>query len=303
MTENNVSQILDKLPDEMAEAMLQLPQRALEELEEIRVRRERPILVYAGGKEYVLELSSGKGCNQASVDALFHCILNHSAYAYQDQLANGYITIEGGHRVGVCGRVIMEKGRGKAVKDISSLNIRRSRQLLGIASTLMPFLFDANGRFCNTILISPPKCGKTTLLRDIIRQLSDRGLTVGVCDERSEIGGAFGGQAAYDLGIRTDILDSCPKQAGIPMLIRSMAPDVIATDEIGKREDREAIEGAVCAGVGLITTIHGASFNDLLSSGIGETVRMGVFQRFVFLSNQPQIGAISEIRKWKGADL
>lgn len=301
MTENNVSQILDKLPSELAEAMQRLPEEALEELEEIRVRRERPILVYAGGIEYVLELSSGKGCSQAAVDSLFHCILNHSAYAYQDQLASGYITIEGGHRVGVCGRVVMEKGRGKSVKDISSLNIRRSRQLPGIAASLIPLLLDSNGRFCNTILISPPKCGKTTLLRDVIRQLSHRGLTVGVCDERSEIGGTFGGQAAYDLGPRTDILDSCPKQAGIPMLIRSMAPDVIATDEIGRREDGEAIEAAVCAGVSLLTTIHGASFDDLLSSGIGGAVRHGVFQRFVFLSNQPRIGTISEIRKWKGA--
>lgn len=303
MTENNVSQILDKLPSNLAQAMQRLPEEALEELEEIRVRRERPILVYAGGREYVLELPSEKGCSQAEVDSLFHCILNHSAYAYQDQLASGYITIEGGHRVGVCGRVIMERGKGKSVKDISSLNIRRSRQLPGIASSLMPLLFDSNRRFCNTILISPPKCGKTTLLRDIIRQLSDRGLTVGVCDERSEIGGTFGGQAAYDLGCRTDILDSCPKETGIPMLIRSMAPDVIATDEIGKREDGKAIEDALCAGVGLITTIHGASFGDLLSSGVGETVRQGVFQRFVFLSNQPQIGTISEIRKWKGAAL
>ena len=301
MTKSNINQILDKLPAEMAVEIRRLPVSVLEGTEELRIRCGQPVLLYSGGKEYALNGYQDGRCSRETVDGLFHSVLNHSAYAYQEELSSGYVTMEGGHRVGVCGRMVMENGRVRTIKDVSSLNIRRSRELPGIAGQLVPYLLDDSGRPYNTVIVSPPKCGKTTLLRDVIRSFSNRGLKVGVCDERSEIAGTYQGKATYDLGSRTDVLDGCPKALGMVMLIRSMSPDVIATDEIGKREDSEAVEAAVCAGVGLITTIHGSGMEDLLSSGIGDAVRKGVFQRFVFLTNRPSTGTISQIRKWKGA--
>jgi stage III sporulation protein AA len=159
----------------------------------------------------------------------------------------------------------------------------------------MPYILDENRRLMHTIIISPPMCGKTTLLRDIIRNLSIRGLRVGVCDERSEIAGSFQGVPSFDLGPRTDVLDSCPKDEGMVMLIRAMSPDVIATDEIGKKSDIYGIETALYAGVSLLTTIHGKDYDDVLKSGIGKFVADNVFKRYIVLSNHPSIGSVSKI--------
>ena len=148
----------------------------------------------------------------------------------------------------------------------------------------------------NTVIVSPPKCGKTTLLRDIIRVISNSGLRVSVCDERSELAGMYRGIPSYDLGPRTDVLDGCPKAQGILMLIRSMAPDVIVTDEIGKDEDITAIESAFSSGVKIITTIHGNSYEELLYSKLGPLIEKKLFKRLVFMSNNPSTGTISEVR-------
>ena len=237
------------------------------------------------------------------INNIFNSLLNYSAYAYQEELANGYITIEGGHRVGICGRTVMENGKVKTIKDISSINIRRSREIIGVSDPCMSYLMKGKHQIYNTLIISPPKCGKTTLLRDMVRNFSTIGFQVGVCDERSEISGMYNGQPSYNLGVRTDILDGCPKEKGMIMLIRSMSPDLIATDEIGKKEDCHAIEAAVCAGISLLTTLHGSSYEDVISSGIGEMVEKGVFERLIFLSNVPAIGSISMIRDWRNQNV
>ena len=141
------------------------------------------------------------------------------------------------------------------------------------------------------------------MLRDLIRNFSNMGFQIAVCDERSEISGMYNGQPSYDLGTRTDVLDGCPKEKGMIMLIRAMSPDLIATDEIGKKEDCKAIETAVCAGVSLLATIHGSNYEDVINSGIGELVERGVFERLIFLSNIPAIGSISAIRDWRNQNV
>lgn len=290
-----LEEILKRLPEDIHEEIQSLPKSILSTLEEIRLCAGAPIFIYAEGREYQL---TGKKCCMLSGTALneiFHSILNHSVYAYQDELAKGYLTLEGGNRVGVCGRVILERGKAKGVKDIISLNIRKSREFLGISDRLMPYVTHQNGRLLHTLIVSPPKCGKTTLLRDMIRNVSGLGFRVGVCDERSEIAGCYQGVPSFDLGIRTDILDGCPKEEGVLMLIRAMSPDVIATDEIGKDVDLYGIEAALCAGVSLLTTIHGADYNEVLRSGIGSLISRGIFQRLIFLSNHPKIGTVTRI--------
>ncbi len=285
-------EILAKLPFKMGrEIGLFIKENKLP-LDEIRIRVGSPIILISQGKEYTLKGEFSLATNSQSINDIFDSIINHSAYAYKDELSKGFITIEGGHRVGLCGKVIMAEKEVKAIKEISSLNIRRCREIIGVSDKLIPRLFDERGGFLHTIIISPPMCGKTTLLRDIIRNLSMLGLRVGVCDERSEIAGSQDGLASFDLGHRADVLDGCPKSEGMLMLIRGMSPRVIATDEIGKKEDLLGIEGALWAGVGLLTTIHGGSREDILHSSIGGLVMKGVFKRYIYLSNRPKIGTL-----------
>ena len=300
---NSLDKILAKLPIEIGEQIKSLPGHIKRNLEEIRIRNGYNIILYASGKEYELECRNGAKIDNYIINNIFNSFLNYSAYAYQEELTNGYITIEGGHRVGVCGRTVMENGKVKTIKDISSINIRRSREIIGVSDPCMAYLMKNKYQIYNTIIISPPKCGKTTLLRDMIRNFSSMGFQVGVCDERSEISGMYNGLPSYDLGTRTDVLDGCPKEKGMIMLVRSMSPDLIATDEIGKREDCHAIEAAVCAGISLLTTIHGNSYEDVINSGIGELVKKGVFERLIFLTNVPAIGSVSAIRDWRNQNV
>lgn len=300
---NSLDKILMKLPIEIGEQIKGLPNHIKDNLEEIRIRNGQDIVLFASGKEYGLTCNNGLKIDNIIINNIFNALLNYSAYACQEELTNGYITIEGGHRVGVCGRTVMENGRVKTIKDISSINIRRSREIIGVSDPCMGYLMKGTHQIFNTIIVSPPKCGKTTLLRDMIRNFSSMGFQVGVCDERSELSGMYNGRPSYDLGLRTDVLDGCPKEKGMIMLIRSMSPDLIATDEIGKREDCHAIEAAVCAGISLLTTIHGSCYEDVINSGIGELVAKGIFERLIFLSNLPAIGSVSAFRDWRNQNV
>lgn len=283
--------ILRRLPVEVSEDIAGLPQDILLKLEEIRIVAGHPILIYADNKEYCL----GKTRDHTFVDNVFRSMTDYSEYAYQEELSKGYITIEGGHRIGVCGRTIYNDGQVLSIKDISSLNIRKCREIPGISDWLIPYVLDSEGRFLHTLIISPPRCGKTTLLRDMIRNLSIMGFRIALCDERSEVAGSFLGSSGFDLGPRTDVLDGCPKEVGMVMLIRSMAPDILATDEVGKTEDIYGIENTLSAGVGLLTTIHGLDYKNVLSSRIGYLVKNGVFKRLIYLSGKPCTGTISAI--------
>ena len=287
----NVSGILNKLPESISSELRKLPIEIMNGLEEIRIKAGQEVRILSQNTEYII----GHATDENMIGNILNNMLNHSYYAYEEELAKGYVTIEGGHRVGVCGRTVIENGKVKLIKDISSLNIRCGREIHGISKECLRYIVKGNQEIFNTLIVSPPKCGKTTLLRDIIRSLSYEGFKIGVCDERSEIAGMYLGKPSYDVGPRTDVLDGCPKETGMIMLIRSMGPDIIATDEIGKKEDIYAIEAALCAGIGIITTIHGNTYEDIVSSGIGEAVLNRAFQKMIFLSNDPKTGSIKEI--------
>ncbi|WP_164914369.1 stage III sporulation protein AA [Aminipila luticellarii] len=289
--EKNIESILIKMPQDLEKTFRALPDAIINNAEEFRFRIGQPISILSKNEEYHISYA----VDYEMLNNLINRMLNYSFYAYETELANGYITIEGGHRAGVCGKVVLEKGTVKLIKDISSLNIRCSREIIGASDECIKSILKPDGSVHNTLIVSPPKCGKTTLLRDLIRNLSCKGYRVGVCDERSEIAGSYRGNTSYDLGPRTDILDGCPKEQGIIMLIRAMSPNIIATDEIGKSADIYAIETAMCAGVNLITTIHGNSYEDVLNSAIGSLVKRGIFSCIIFLSNIPTTGSIREI--------
>ena len=218
-------------------------------IQEIKLRIGKPLIIIYRGKE---RMWKDVIVTKEEIKETLEYISNYSLYAYEHELKQGFITIEGGHRVGMAGQVIMEEGKIKNLKYISSINLRISHEVKNCADKIFPYI-TYNKQMYHTLLISPPRCGKTTLLRDIIRQVSDgnmwvKGCTVGVVDERSELGGCYLGNPQNEMGVRTDILDRCPKAEGMIMLIRSMAPQVIAVDEIGAQEDVHAIEYAMHCG-------------------------------------------------------
>lgn len=285
-------------------------------LQEIRMRTGQPLLCIYRGKEYFLSENgaaepSGKHCVIVSGEDLLETVSyvsRYSLYAFDEELKQGYITIPGGHRVGIAGKIVMEGQRIHCVKYISFLNVRLSHEKKGCANRIFPYLVK-NGRFCHTLIISPPKCGKTTLLRDIIRQASNgsgqlRGQNVGVVDERSEIGGSYRGVPQNDLGIRTDVLDCCPKSEGMMMLIRSMAPDIVAVDEIGDYRDSQAIEAVFHCGCKLLATVHGSSVEDIRKKPLLQRlVKYRCFERYIVLDSEKEVGHVRDIFDERGTRL
>lgn len=284
-----------------------------EDLQEIRLRVGKPLICVSGERELFLSTQGGacRGPEDyflVSRELLLETVSyvsHYSIYAFDEELKQGYITIPGGHRVGVAGKIVMEEGKIRGMKYISFLNIRLSHEKKGCADRVFPYLLEEGG-FCHTLIISPPKCGKTTLLRDIIRQASDgnplmAGQNVGVVDERSEIGGSYQGIPQNDLGIRTDVLDCCPKSEGMMMLIRSMAPDIVAVDEIGDYRDSQAIEAVFHCGCRLLATVHGSSVEDVRRKPLLQRlIRQHFFQRYVVLDRERGAGHIREIFDGRG---
>ena len=235
-----------------------------EEFEEIRFRVGKPSFVKKRGNEYFLLSSGAISLHQDSafvaeagdIKTFINILSGYSLYAFEEELKNGYITVEGGHRIGVSGKTVVENGNVMSLNSFSGINIRISHEIKGCAENVLPYITEGQGVF-NTLIVSPPGVGKTTLLRDIIRLLSIKGKNVSVADERGEIAGSWQGKAYNDLGPRADILDCCPKKEGMLMLLRSMSPDVIAVDELGSDEEIKAVETILSGGVSVICTVHG----------------------------------------------
>ncbi len=300
-------QILKILPRTL-QAIVQAEQLDFRFLQEIRLRTGQPITVLYKGEEVLLprRLESKHKVLQEEIRETVEYICNYSLYAYENELRQGFITVEGGHRIGLAGQVILENGRVKNMKYISSINIRVSHEVMHCADSIFPYITRQRELY-HTLIISPPRCGKTTLLRDLIRQVSDgnrwvKGCTVGVVDERSELGGCYLGQAQNNLGMRTDILDCCPKAEGMIMLIRSMAPQVIAVDEIGAFEDIHSIEYAMHCGCRMVATVHGASIAEIQKKPFFEQmIKQKRFERYVVLGNTHHIGEIEGIYDERGS--
>lgn len=238
-----------------------------EELQEIRIRVNRPIILKLRQLEVLIEYI----VNQTEILQILERLCENSIYAYKKQLCEGYITIKGGHRIGIIGSAVIENDQIINMKYITSLNFRIARQIINCSNKILGQVLDIkNQDIYNTLIVSPPGKGKTTILRDLIRQISNgidelnfRGRTCGVVDERGEIAAMYKGVPQNDVGIRTDIIENIPKAKGLKILIRTMAPQVVACDEIGSKEDVQAIQEAVISGVKGIFTMHGRNMEDI----------------------------------------
>ena len=205
--------------------------------------------------------------------------------------------------MGLAGKAVLHEGQIKTLKHICSLNIRIAREVIGAADNLIDYLTDERKAVYNTLILSPPKAGKTTLLRDLIRQLSNgdakrniKGYKIGLVDERSEIACCYEGKPQNNVGIRTDVIDGCPKAVGIVMLLRSMSPDIIATDEVGRHEDVLALQEAINAGITIIATAHGNNLEEIMRRPImHELLENRMFKRYVFLGFSSGVGSLEKI--------
>lgn len=268
-------------------------------LQEIRLRIGSPLLVVYDGGEYMIdfdgtlrkEICGGYQITEQDLRDTLQIVSSYSLYAFEEEVRQGFLTIAGGHRVGMAGRTVVEHGVVRGMRHISFLNIRLAHQIRGCADRILPHLV-VDRQPVSTLIVSPPRCGKTTLLRDLVRQLSDGsacadGRTVGVVDERSEIGGCHLGIPQNEVGMRTDILDCCPKAEGMMMLIRSMAPEIVAVDEIGDSRDADAIASVMNCGCKLLATVHGQSPDDIMKKPLlAHLLREKLFERFVYLQRK-----------------
>lgn len=294
--------IHDLLPPGVKSVLSKLPAEITLRLEEIRIREGRPLEILYGGKHGFPDSHGRLAASpvQAYVPGREECtrlldlLTRHSLYSYEEELRRGYITVAGGHRIGLAGRAILEGGKVKLLKDVTSFNIRYARQVKGCGTKVLPLLLDRESdTIHHTLVLSPPQQGKTTLIRDLVRLLSEGtrelpgGRKVGVVDERSEIAACVRGVPTFDLGPRTDVLDGCPKAEGMMMMIRSMSPEILVVDEIGTVQDAEAVWEAMNAGIRVIATAHGRD----LAEGSGRPalrrlLQEGIFTRLVQLSRQ-----------------
>jgi len=274
-------------------------------VQEIRLRVDRPVIVVKRDlqKNVVTEMflspfgtwehhpKNAFVIAQKQMEELLNHICNYSVYAYDEEIRQGYLTLPGGHRVGLAGQVVYDENCIRTIKYIHFMNIRIAHEIKLVSEKVLPYLYK-DGKFLNTLIISPPGCGKTTLLRDIVRQVSDgnkygSGITVGLVDERSEIAGMYQGIPQNDIGMRTDVLDACPKVWGMMLLIRSLAPKMIAVDELGSDEDIKAMELVMHCGSQILATIHGENINSVRTkkfmSGI---LNEKVFDRYIVLGKE-----------------
>ena len=301
-----------------------------EPLQEIRLRIGQPLMVRYGGEEIFLTTEGEKSheggghtefiVTEAMVNETLSYLSDYSLYAYEEEIKQGFFTIKGGCRIGVCGKTVMEHGKVHTIYPISSLNIRFAHEVKGCSTPILPMIVEQE-RLYSTLFLSPPMCGKTTILRDLIRQISNgfqlenektnhlskgscllEGKTVGVVDERGEIGDCYLGVLQHDLGRRTDVLSNCPKVEGMMMLIRTMAPEVIAVDEIGSEEEMYTMMYGMKCGCTMLATAHSATIEELQTKrAFQKAMEEQLFQRYVLLSRRKGIGTVEAVYDEKGS--
>lgn len=265
-------------------------------LEEIRLRVNRPLIIGTSGGNFAIlkdgSLSPALGgayiVSDSDIRQVFCNLCENSVYAYEEEIRQGYITVKGGHRAGFCGKAVVRDGRTETIRDINAVNIRVAKEWIGCGSGYIDEIMQ-NGRVINTLVVSPPGCGKTTLLRDLTRLISNSGMKVSVVDERGEIGACYCSVPQNDLGVQTDIIEDAPKKEAIPIMLRSMSPQVIICDEIATESDVKSIKKCFGSGVAVIASAHSGSVEEAKSNPLLKGLFGGNgFRKIIFLARNDE---------------
>lgn len=253
----------------------------IQKIEEIRIRNERKIRVKSNDSEEILNVIVTK----EDTIRILQSICENSIYSYQNKIAEGFVTIKGGHRVGICGTAVIENEKVINISHVFSLNFRIAREILECSKEVKKIIYE-NGEIYNSIIFSSPGKGKTTILRDLIRELSKE-KNIGIVDERSELCSMYNGIPQKNIGEKVDIIENAKKSVGLKMLVRTMAPDIVVADEIGTLEDVDAIHYAITSGVKGIFTAHGNSIDDVkLNPILQKLFEMNLIQKIIFLDEK-----------------
>ncbi|MGE5598823.1 MAG: stage III sporulation protein AA [Bacteroidota bacterium] len=293
-------------PPRLRAILLSQPPELRAAWQEIRLRPGRPVLVVTpSGDDWLEPCGAARGAGPVTgedLQAAFQLMTQHSVYAVEEELRRGFITLPGGHRLGFCGHAVLEEGRIRLLRQICFLNLRVARAVPGAGRAVLPALV-SRGRLLSTLILSPPRGGKTTLLRDLVRlastgapELAMPGRQVSLVDERSEVAGSFLGQPQLDVGPRTDVLDGAPKAEGMLLMLRAMSPEILATDELGRPEDAEALAEAAKAGVAVLATAHAAGPEDARRRPtLAKLLEEDYFQRLVVLDASRGPGTVGAV--------
>ena len=260
---------------------------------EIRLRINSPVLIKTIRKEMFLD--ENIKITKKDIDDILGNLTKNSIHAFENEINKGYITIEGGHRVGISGDCIYDKDGLKGFKNITSLNIRIAKEFPGCSEKTLKHLISPDKNIYNTLIIGPPLSGKTTLIRDVARNLSDgfkapyfEGCDVTLIDERGEISAVYNGIPQMNTGRRTDVLSYCKKSDGFFMSIRALSPKVIISDELGSVEDFEIVQYALKSGVKIVATAHGFSLDDVKRNlYLRNILENNFFERAFILDKRP----------------
>lgn len=273
-----------------------------QDIEEVRVRLNRPLMVKTR-RTFLCVSPEGQPCaprdsyfvSRDDLDRTLQIITKNSWYAWEQQIQGGYLTLPGGHRVGIGGQAVFADGNLKTIKNVSSLNFRQAKEIPGTADSLIGQVVGPHSSgVLSTIIVSPPGCGKTTLLRDLARQVANRGFQVTIIDERSEIAASHLGIPQLDVGFQTDVLDGYDKETGVHHALRGLCPDVVITDEIGHEHDAWILGELARSGVKVVATCHGNSLEQIKTKGWAKQ-SLGVFELMVILSRRQGPGTIEAV--------
>ena len=303
---SKLSYAMALLPDRLKAAVLSAGQGEREKITELRLRRGRSLSAVLYGREYFLTydgrfMNSFEGAVEVTaedISQVFTRAFRGSVHSFPREMAQGYITCEGGNRVGFCGTAVSDRvGEVTSVKDISSINIRIARAVLGCAAAIFDRAFSAG--LASLVIASPPCGGKTTVLRDLCRLLGER-RRVSIIDERGELASVYEGEPQNDVGARSDIFNAYDKSAAVVTAVKVMSPDVLVCDEIGAKGDLEALEYALNSGVRLVCTCHAAYFDDLKKRpAVGRLMKQGYFDFAAMLGTGAMCSRLTAFYKLK----
>ncbi len=306
-----LAEILGYMPNHLQKILGRTVELTGDSIQEIRIRNNLPLIINTTCGSFAVlcdgNISPAVGgaymVKSSDIQQIFRAVCENSVYAFSEDIRQGFVTIRGGHRVGITGRALTKDGEVESFRDISSLNIRVAREVIGSANYIIDQIHSSKG-IANTLIVAPPMGGKTTVLRDIARQVSDKGIKTAIADERGEIAALYRGIPQNNVGVQTDVIENAPRADAALMLLRTMSPQLIITDEISTEKDAMAIRQCFGMGVTVVASTHGSSIEEVLKREYLKPLLCdGGFEKIILLRkegtgiNTKIFGEVTEMKK------